>query len=293
MRLPKEGGARSVPVLDEKMKDYEKFSYGNGQKFAQGTKRLHLILSILLLIIATPVSVLPKEAFDMILNSKLYSYPPYSFKAHFRHSLQVKVIVDNRPHYERVSKSDSSNCMDNSSWSDPVPVMVEKVLERELLLSNLFDSVSRHDKRSTLLLEIDLNSFSAAWKRGRSGLKPTFTIYGTTDLNVSLISRREKKILLIKNYREGTESKITQFRKKEDHAAIEVGKALKRVAVSLVEDIKHRLENVKTEPIKVKKGPTSVKKRSQKKQRTTKTPNKGAIPPKGPDRIVLEPIGPK
>ena len=293
MHLPKEGGAWWVPVLDEKMNDYEKFSYGNGQKFAQGAKRLQLILSILLLVIASPVSVSPKEAFDMILNSKLYPYPPYSFKAHFRHSLQVKVIVDNRPHYERLSKSDSSDCMDNSSWSDPVPVMVEKVLEREFLLSNLFDSVSRHDKRSTLLLEIDLNSFSAAWKRGRSGLKPVFTIYGTADLNVSLISRREKKIMLIKNYREGTESEITQFRKKEDHAAIEVGKALKRVAVSLVEDVKHRLENLETEPIEVKRGPASVKKRSPKKQRATKKPHKGTISPQGSDHIVLEPIGPK
>jgi hypothetical protein len=106
--------------------------------------------------------------------------------------------------------------------------MVEKVLEREFLLSNLFDSVSRHDERSSLLLEIDLNSFSAAWERGRSGLKPIFTIYGAADLNASLISRREGKILLIKNYREGTEAEIIQFRNKEDYAAIEVGKALKR-----------------------------------------------------------------
>ena len=284
------------------MKDYEKFSYGKGQKFAPGGKRIPLILSIFLLFIASPVS--PKEAFDMILSSKIYPYPPYSFKTHFRHSLQVKVIEDNRPHYERTIHSDSSNNIDKSSWSEPIAVMVEKVLEREFLLSNLFDSVSRHDEGSSLLLEVDLNSFSAAWVADRSGLKPIFTIYGAADLNASLISRREEKILLIKNYREGTEAKITQFRNKEDHAAIEVGKALKSVMVSLIEDIKHRLEGLETEPIKVKKGQTpikkrppkkqrAIKKRPPKKQRATKSPNKRTIPQKEPDHIVLEPIGPK
>jgi ABC-type uncharacterized transport system auxiliary subunit len=268
--------------IDEYMKDYEKFSYGRG---------IPLILSIFLLFIASPVS--PKESFDMILNSKIYPYPPYSFKTHFRHSLQIKVIEDNRPHYESISKSRSSNCIDKSSWSEPVAVMVEKVLEREFLLSNLFDSVSRHDEGSSLLLEVDLNSFSAAWIAGRSGLKPIFTIYGAADLNASLISKREEKILLIKNYREGTEAEITQFRNKEDHAAIEVGKALKRVMVSLIEDIKHRLESLETEPIRVKKGQTPMKKRPPKRHRATKRPNKRTIPQKEPDHIVLEPVGPK
>lgn len=284
------------------MKDYAKFSYGNGQKFAQGAKRIPLLLSIILLFIASPVS--PKEAFDMILNSRIYPYPPHSFKTHFPHSLQVRVIEDNRPNYEKISKSDSSNRIDKSSWSEPVAVMVEKVLEREFLLSNLFDSVSRHDDRSSLLLEIDLNSFSAAWDRGRSGLRPMFTIYGAADLNASLISRREKKILLIKNYREGTEAEISQFRNKEGHAAIEVGKALKRVAVSLMEDIEHRLESLEAESTKVKRGTIpikkrlpkkqrSIKKRPPKKQRTTKKPHKETIPPKEPDHIILEPLGPK
>ncbi len=229
----------------------------------------------------------------MILNSKIYPYPPYSFKTHFRHSLQVKVIEDNRPHYERISKSDAANCIDKSSWLEPVAVMVEKVLEREFLLSNLFDSVSRHDERSSLLLEIDLNSFSAAWERGRSGLKPIYTIYGAADLNASLISRRGGKILLIKNYREGTEAEITQFRNKEDYAAIEVGKALKRVAARLMEDITHHLEILEADPVGLKRGPTPIKKRSPEKQGTTKKRNKRTIPSKKPDRTVLEPIGPK
>jgi hypothetical protein len=273
------------------MKDYEKFSYGNRQKFAQGTKSIPLILLIFLLFIVSPV--FPREALDMIRNPKIYPYPSYSFKTHFRHSLQVKVIEDNRPHYETMGKSDSSNCIDKSAWPEPIAVMVEKVLEREFLLSNLFDSVSRHDEKSSLLLEIDLNSFSAAWERGTSGLKPIFTIYGAADLNASLISRREERILLIKNYRVGTEAEITQFRNKEDHAAIEVGKAFKRVAVSLMEDIKHRLESLETEPNKVRRGSTSVKKWLPKKQRAIKKPHKGAIPPKEPPHIVLEPIGPK
>ncbi len=285
------------------MKNYEKFSHGKGQKFAQLAKRIPLLLSIFLLFMASSVS--PKETLDMILNSKIYPYPPYSFKAHFRHSLQVKVIEDNRPHYERVSKSNPSNFIDKSSWSEPVAVMVEKVLEREFLLSNLFDSVSRDDEGSSLLLEIDLNSFSAAWERGRSGLKPIFTIYGAADLNASLVSRREETILLIKNYREGTEAEVTQFRNKEDHAAIQVGKAFKKVVVNLMEDIKHRLESLEIEPIKVKKGRTPIRKRLPKKegaskkrspgkqQRRTGKPNRETIPPKEPDHISLEPIGPK
>ncbi len=273
------------------MRDYEKFSYGKGQKFAPRGKRIPLILSIFLMFIASPVS--PKESFDMIFNSKIYRYPPYSFKTHFRHSLQIKVIEDNRPHYERMGESRSSNYIDQSLWSEPIAVMVEKVLEREFLLSNLFDSVSRHDEGSSLLLKIDLNAFSAAWMAGRSGLKPIFTVYGAADLNASLISRREEKIILIKNYREGTEAEITQFRNKEDHAAIEVGKALKRVMVSLMEDIKHRLESLETKPIRVKEGQTPIKKRPPKRQRATKIPNTRTIPQKEPDHIVLEPIGPK
>ncbi|MFB0506251.1 MAG: hypothetical protein ACETWT_05940 [Thermodesulfobacteriota bacterium] len=58
-------------------------------------------------------------------------------------------------------------------------------------------------------------------------MNPIFTIYGAADLNASLISRRDGKILLVKNYREGTEAEIIQFRNKEDYAAIEVGKAPK------------------------------------------------------------------
>jgi ABC-type uncharacterized transport system auxiliary subunit len=290
------------PFVVDHMKCYEKFSKGKGQKIAPGGKRIPFILSIFLLLIASPVS--PKEAFDMVLNSEIYPYPPYSFKTHFGHSLQIKVIEDNRPHYERISKSRSSAYIGKSSWSEPIAIMVEKVLEREFLLSNLFDSVSRHDERSSLLLEVDLNSFSAAWIAGRSGLKPIFTIYGAVDLNASLISKREEKILLIKNYRGGTEAEITQFRNKEGHAAIEVGKALKRVMVNLIEDIKSRLESLEAEPVEVRKGPTPIKKRPPKKQgaikqqpprkeQTVNKPKKPAIPQKDPGQIVLEPIGPK
>jgi hypothetical protein len=284
------------------MKCYEKFSKGKGQKIAIGGKRIPFILSIFLLLIASPVS--PKEAFDMVLNSDIYPYPAYSFNTHFRHSLQVKVIEDNRLDYEGMSKSDLANHVDASSWSEPIAIMVEKVLEREFLLSNLFDSVSRHDERSSLLLEIDLNFFSAAWRAGRSGLKPIFTIYGAVDLNASLISRKKHKILLIRNYRGDTEEEITQFRNKEGYAVIEVGKALKRVTVSLMKDMEHRLENLEAEPVEARKGPTPIKKRPPKKQRaikkrhprkeqTVKKPKESAIPQKDPGQIVLEPIGPK
>ena len=284
------------------MKCYEKFSQGKGQKIAPGRKTIPLILSIFLLFIASPV--LPKEAFDIVLDSEIYPYPAYSFKTHFRQSLQVKVIEDNRLDYEGISKSDLANHVGESSWSEPIVVMVEKVLEREFLLSNLFDSVSRHDEHSFLLLEIDLNFFSAAWTAGRSGLKPICTIYGAVDLNASLISRREQKILLIRNYRGNSEEEIIQFRNKEVHAAIELGKALKKVTVSLMKDIKHRLENLGTEPIEVKKAPTRIKKRPPRKQRAikkrppkkkqaVKEPYKLAIPQKDPGQIVLEPIGPK
>jgi hypothetical protein len=273
------------------MKGYEKFSHGKGQKFAPWGMGTPLLLSIIILLTASPVS--PKEAFDMILNPKIYPYPPYSFKTHFRHSLQVKVIEDNRPNYERNNKYCSADHMEESSWSEPIAVMVEKVFEREFLLSNLFDSVNRHDNRSSLLLEIDLNSFSAAWMPGRAGLKPIFTIYGAVDLNASLISRKEGKILLIKNYREKTQAEITQFRNKEAYAAIEVGKALKRVTAGLMKDIKGRIERLETTTIKGERTAIPIKKRLPKEQRATKKPQKRTVPRKGPDRIVLDPIGPK
>ena len=272
------------------MKGYEKFSHGKGQKFALWGMRIPLILSIIILVMASPGW--PKEAFDMILNSKIYPYPSYSFKTHFRQSLQVKAIEDNRPNYERINNYDPGNYIDGSYWSEPIAVMVEKVLEREFLLSNLFDSVSRHDNRSSLLLETDLNSFSVGWIPGRSGLKSIHTIYAVVDLNASLITRRKGKILLIKNYQEETEAEITEFRDREVYAAIELGKALKRVTVSLMKDIKQGLERLETKPIKVKRGPIPIKKRPPRKQRVTRKPKKRTVPEKEPVHI-LKPIGPK
>jgi ABC-type uncharacterized transport system auxiliary subunit len=266
------------------MKGYEKFSHGKGQKFAPCRMGISLILSMILLIVASPVW--SKETFDMILNSDVYQYPSYSFKTHFRQSLQIKVVEDNRPDYERISTYGPSSHVEESLWAEAIVVMVEKVLEREFLLSNLFDSVSRHDNRSPLLLEIDLNSFSAAWTAGRSGLKPIFTIHGDVELNASLISRREGKILLIKNYREKTEAEISQFRNKEAYAAIEVGKALKRVTANLMKDVKGRIESSETSRIEAKKPPP-------KRRRTGKKPKKRTGPQKERRRIVLEPVGPK
>jgi hypothetical protein len=183
--------------------------------------------------------------------------------------------------------------MEESSWTEPIAVMVEKVLEREFLLSNLFDSVTRHDNRSSLVLEIDLNSFSAAWMPGRSGLKPIFTIYGGIDLNASLISRKEGRILLIRNYQEEAQAKITQFRNKEGYAAIEVGKAMKRVAASLMRDIKGRIERLEAEIPAEKRKSMRVKKRPPKKQRGTREREKGTDHRKKSTHISLEPIGPK
>ncbi len=271
------------------MKGYEKFSHGRGQKFALGG--IPLIFCIILILVASPA--FPKEPFDMILNSEVYPYPPYSFKTHFRQSLQVKVVRDNRPKYERMDKDSSSYHIEDSSWAEPLAVVVEKILEREFLLSNLFDSVTRHDNSSSLLLEIDLNSFWAAWSPGRSGLKPIFTIYGDVELNASLISRRERKLLLIKNYREKTEAEISQFRNKEGYAAIEVGKALKRVTASLMEDIKGRIERLEMSHVEEKGNPTLGKKGPPQRRRDTKKPEKREDSQEERRRIVLEPIGPK
>jgi ABC-type uncharacterized transport system auxiliary subunit len=268
----------------KKMKGYEKFSHWRGQKFASCGMGIPFILSLILLFVASPVG--SKETFDMILNSDVYQYPSYSFKTHFRQSLQIKVVEDNRPDYERVNTYGPSNHVTESLWAEPIIVMVEKVLEREFLLSNLFDSVTRHDNRSSLVLEIDLNSFSAAWTGGRSGLKPIFTIHGDVELNASLISRREGRILLIRNYREKTEGEISQFRNKEAYAAIELGKALKRVTTNLMKDIKGCIESSETRRIEAKKPPP-------KRRRTGKKPKKRRDPQKEPRRIVLEPVGPK
>jgi hypothetical protein len=273
------------------MKGYEKVSHGEGQKFASRMIRVPLILwSILLLVVS---SVSSKEALDMIANPTIYSYPPYSFKAHFRQSLQIRVTGDSRPGYERTGKYHPPNHMEESSWAEPIPIMVEKVLEREFLLSNLFDSVTRHDNRSSLVLEIDLNSFSAAWMPGRSGLKPIFSIYGGVDLNASLISRKEGKILLIKNYQEEAQAEITQFRNKEGYAAIEVGKAMKRVTASLMRDIKGRIESLEAEILVEKGNSMRVKKRPPKRQRGSGKPKRETDHRKESTHISLEPIGPK
>jgi len=244
-----------------------------------------VVLSVVLLLLVSPVS--SREAFDMILDPRIYPYPPHSFKAHFSQSLQVKVVADNRPRYERVRNQDEANCIGESHWSDPIAVMVEKVLEREFLLSNLFDSVTRDDDRSSLVLEIDVNSFSGAWTPGRSGLKPIFTLHGAVDLNAALISRREGRILLIKNYRGNAEAEITQFRSEEAYAAIEAGKAMKKVTMSLMKDIRGCLEGLETHLVEGKGEPVPIKKRPSKR------PRKRGVPRKEPAPIVLEPIGPK
>jgi ABC-type uncharacterized transport system auxiliary subunit len=273
------------------MKGYEKFSHGKGQKFATCRMVIAFILSMTLLMVASPGW--SKETFDMILNSDVYPYPSYSFKAHFRQSLQIKVVQDNRPDYERINTYGPSNHVEGSLWAEPIAVMVEKVLEREFLLSNLFDSVTRHDNRSSLLLEIDLNSFSGAWAAGRSGLKPIFTISGDVELNASLISRREGKILLIKNYREKAETEISQFRDKEAYAAVEAAKALKRVTANLMNDIKGRLERLETSRIEAKKDLVPTQKPPPERRGTEKKPKKRTVLRKELGPIVLEPVGPK
>lgn len=275
---------------------------------------------VFLLSVASPA--LPRETFDILLNSELYPFPPYSFQSHFRHSIQVKVNRDTSSYDENIAASNPANHLETSSWSEPLAVIVERVLERELLLSNLFDSVSRHDNRSSLVLEIDLNLFSAAWERGTSGLKPILTLYGVVNMNASLTSRKEGKILLLRNYLENTHSEATRFRHKEKHAATEAGKALKKAIVSMVNDVKHRMESVKAEPTRGKEKITSRKKKPLKKQKPSsreqpqvrekppkakttpkkRVPKKGTgskrghgkqVPQKDPIPVVLDPVGPR
>ncbi len=309
------------------MNSYEKFSHTRGQKFTARTKGISAMLLLFLLSVASPA--LPMETFDMLLNSELYPFPPYSFTSHFHHSIQVKVNEDICSYGENIDESNPASRLETSSWSEPIAVMVEKVLERELLLSNLFDSVSRDEDRSSLVLEIDLNFFSAAWEKGTSGLMPILTLYGAVNLNASLTSRREGKILLLKNYLENTRTETNGFRHKEKHAAVEAGKALKKALVSMVHDVKHRMESVEIEPdrrenelISTKKIPqkgrkspsgethktgkqppekkTKVGKQSPKAESTggkeetaSRKNHRKKVPQKAPIPVVLDPVGPK
>jgi hypothetical protein len=120
---------------------------------------------------------------------------------------------------------------------------------------------------------------------------------------------------MIKNYRENIEGRITRLRHREKYAAIEGGRVLKKVMVSLVKDVKSRLESLKTNSIKEKRKSIGTKKRPVKRRRevTTRPPKKGRAtkkrPPKkkravkkankptsrqkDPNPVVLDPIGPK
>ena len=60
------------------MEGYEKFSHGRGQKFAPWRMGTSVVLSVVLLLLVSPVS--SREAFDMILDPRIYPYPPHSFK---------------------------------------------------------------------------------------------------------------------------------------------------------------------------------------------------------------------
>lgn len=302
------------------MSSYEKFSHARRQKFTPRMKVISGIFLVFLLSVASPV--LPRETFDILVNSELYPFPPYSFQSHFRHSIQVKVNKDTCSYPENIAASNPAGHLERSFWSEDVAVMVERVLEREFLLSNLFDSVSRHDDRSSLVLEIDLNLFSAAWERGTAGLKPILTLYSAVNMNASLTSRKDGKILLLRNYLENTHSEATRFRHKEKHAATEAGKALKKVIVSMVNDVKHRMESVETEPNSGREEPPSHTKKPVKKQKTSsreqpevkkqppqekttpkkRGPKKGTdsrksrgqpAPQKDPIPVVLDPVGPK
>jgi hypothetical protein len=141
-------------------------------------------------------------------------------------------------------------------------------------------------------------------------------------MNASLTSRKEGKILLIRNYLENTHSEATRFRHKEKHAATEAGKALKKAIVSMVNDVKHRMETVETEPTRGKGEITSRKKKPLKKQKPSsreqprvrkqppkakttpkkRVPKKGTdsrksrgkqVPQKAPIPLVLDPVGPR
>jgi hypothetical protein len=313
------------------MNSYEKFSHARRQKFTARAKGISAILLGFLLSVASPA--LPTETFDMLLNPELYPFPRYSFTSHFHHSIQVKVNKDTSSYDGHIDESNPNNHLKTSSWSEPIAVMVGKVLERELLLSNLFDSVSRDDDRSSLVLEIDLNFFSAGWERGSSGFRPILTLYGAVNLNASLRSRRDGKILLLKNYRENTRAETNGFRHTEKHAAVEAGNALKKALLSIVHDVKHRMESVEIEPDRGEKELISAKEIPQRRRKspsgesrkTAKQPpekkttvekqapkakstggkqvpkretasrknHRRKVPQKAPIPVVLDPIGPK
>lgn len=202
-------------------------------------------LLVVIAMVLTIFSTSARAAYNMVMDGRVYQYSNYKAKKKFPVTLEVKVIKDNRPEYEKIQKEEEHPYTYDALWADVVDEMIEKVLEREFSQAEMVKSVDRNNPRSDYVLVIELNSFHGRWATVPKSFRPIYDIHGNTDFEARLISRKGDKILFKKNYKGRSKTQVSQFKNRYAYCAVEAGKAFKQAAVKLMADVETALSGGK------------------------------------------------
>lgn len=184
-------------------------------------------------------------AYNMVMDGRVYQYSNYKAKKRYPVTLQIKVIKDNRPEYEKIQKEEEHPYTYDALWVDVVDEMLEKVLEREFIQAEMLKSVDRNDPQSDYVLVIELNSFHGRWATVPKSFRPIYDIHGNTEFEARLISRKADKILFKKHYKGRSKIQVSQFKNRYAYCAVEAGRAFKEAAVKLMADVETALSGGK------------------------------------------------
>ncbi len=211
--------------------------------------------------------VLAERSYTLANDYRNYTYSEYRAKRQYDKTLQIKILDDRGSKTDRSSPKKHLLETDETFWMEPIPQMVEQMLQREFALSFLFQKVDRAENRDGLVLELVLNSFHGYIERvgllGRS-------IHGDVAFSARLLKSRPRKTLFTKDYHSHNSVKVKSIVKSGRQTMVkQIGKAFEEVVPVLMSDIE-----------RVLKGMTPLKKRRNPPKRKSKP-------------LDLEPVGPK
>ena len=235
---------------------------------------IRVVLGVTMVItLASSSSIGAETTYNMVNDHRFYQYSGYRAKKQHGDCLRIRMIRDDRPESERISRSVNSTTTDDTFWMYPVPEMIERILFRELALSFLFHRVSREEGRGGLVLELVLKSFHGHMER--AGLLARI-IHGSVAFSATLVQQNPRKVILNKDYQYQTKVKLKPMNRSKDHMVRQVARCLEEVVPVLITDVETALEKI--EP------PRETPSRPRKTNKKT-TKNERPLDP--------EPIGPK
>jgi len=187
---------------------------------------------------------LAEARYNMAVDERVYRFSDYRSKHRSPYTLQISIIEDNRPRWERGYISGTHFFTYDRLWSQPISVMMERVLVKEFKGSGIFRGVVKGNKNTNLVLKIKLYSFyGKVMMRKKSWLREFLFnyIYGQTKLNATLVSRGAEKVYMEKDYKGTISRKVGVLRNQYGHAATAAGRSFEKVVGELLKDVEHSL----------------------------------------------------